>query len=92
MFSSRFALGLRPAAAATARASMLPASQLLRVRVPCNPTARRSQPVPRSLSPLLRPLLLFRSLSTQQQFRIEHDTFGEIKVPADRYWAAQTQR
>ncbi|KAJ3091044.1 hypothetical protein HK102_001864 [Quaeritorhiza haematococci] len=25
-------------------------------------------------------------------YRIEHDTFGEIKVPADRYWGAQTQR
>lgn len=25
-------------------------------------------------------------------FRVETDTFGEIKVPADRYWGAQTQR
>ena len=25
-------------------------------------------------------------------FRIEHDSMGEIKVPADRLWAAQTQR
>jgi len=25
-------------------------------------------------------------------YRIEHDTLGEIKVPADKYWAAQTQR
>lgn len=25
-------------------------------------------------------------------FRIEHDTIGEIKVPADKYWAAQTER
>jgi|SRR5579864_1629345 len=24
--------------------------------------------------------------------RIEHDTFGDIKVPADRLWGAQTQR
>lgn len=24
--------------------------------------------------------------------RIEHDSMGEMKVPADRYWAAQTQR
>lgn len=24
--------------------------------------------------------------------RIEHDTFGEIEVPADKYWGAQTQR
>ncbi|KAJ1906118.1 hypothetical protein IWQ60_012154 [Tieghemiomyces parasiticus] len=27
-----------------------------------------------------------------QQFRIENDSFGEIKVPADKYWGAQTQR
>jgi len=26
------------------------------------------------------------------KYRIEHDTIGEIKVPADRLWAAQTQR
>lgn len=26
------------------------------------------------------------------EFRIEKDTMGEIKVPADRYWGAQTQR
>src|SRR5207249_11580178 len=25
-------------------------------------------------------------------FRSEHDTFGEIRVPADRLWGAQTQR
>jgi len=24
--------------------------------------------------------------------RIEKDSFGEIEVPADRYWGAQTQR
>ena len=23
--------------------------------------------------------------------RIEHDSMGEVKVPADRYWGAQTQ-
>src|SRR5262245_1073833 len=25
-------------------------------------------------------------------FRIEHDSFGEVRVPADRLWGAQTQR
>ena len=25
-------------------------------------------------------------------YRIEHDSMGEVKVPADKYWAAQTQR
>ena len=24
--------------------------------------------------------------------RIEHDSMGEVRVPADRYWGAQTQR
>ena len=26
------------------------------------------------------------------EYRIEHDTLGEVKVPADKYWGAQTQR
>ena len=26
------------------------------------------------------------------EYRIEKDTMGEMQVPADRYWAAQTQR
>lgn len=26
------------------------------------------------------------------EYRIEHDSMGEVKVPADRYWAAQTER
>ncbi len=26
------------------------------------------------------------------EYRIEHDSMGEVQVPADRYWAAQTQR
>ncbi len=25
-------------------------------------------------------------------YRIEHDTMGEVQVPADKYWGAQTQR
>ena len=24
--------------------------------------------------------------------RIEHDTFGEIEVPGDKYWGAQTEK
>ncbi|MBO4636767.1 MAG: class II fumarate hydratase [Clostridiales bacterium] len=26
------------------------------------------------------------------EYRIEHDSLGEVKVPADKYWAAQTER
>ena len=29
---------------------------------------------------------------TIMDYRIEHDTIGEVKVPADKYWGAQTQR
>jgi fumarate hydratase class II len=29
---------------------------------------------------------------SSSKFRIETDSFGEIEVPADRYWGAQTQR
>ena len=26
------------------------------------------------------------------EYRVEHDTMGEVKVPADKYWGAQTER
>ena len=26
------------------------------------------------------------------EYRIEHDSLGEVQVPAEKYWAAQTQR
>lgn len=26
------------------------------------------------------------------EYRVEHDTMGEVKVPANKYWGAQTQR
>ena len=26
------------------------------------------------------------------EYRIERDTMGEVRVPADKYWGAQTQR
>jgi len=32
--------------------------------------------------------LFFNTMS----FRIEHDTMGEVQVPADKYWGAQTER
>lgn len=33
-----------------------------------------------------------RSQSQNEKFRVERDTFGELQVPASRYWGAQTQR
>jgi len=38
------------------------------------------------------PTLLRCSRAYFSAFREEKDTFGPIQVPADRYWAAQTQR
>ncbi|CDS07604.1 Putative Fumarase [Lichtheimia ramosa] len=32
------------------------------------------------------------SFTAMQKFRSERDTFGDLQVPADRYWGAQTQR
>ena len=31
-------------------------------------------------------------MTEQAQTRIESDSMGEVSVPADRYWGAQTQR
>lgn len=36
--------------------------------------------------------LISNTASTIQKYRVESDAFGEIKVPADKYWGAQTQR
>ena len=30
--------------------------------------------------------------ASQNSFRIEYDTFGELKVPSDKYYGAQTVR
>ena len=43
--------------------------------------------------PLKPPLPVFeRKKDMTMEYRIEHDSMGEVKVPADRYWAAQTER
>ena len=31
-------------------------------------------------------------MMAEEKYRIEHDSMGEVKVPEDRYWGAQTQR
>ena len=36
--------------------------------------------------------LVRTNIAQFSQFREERDTFGPIQVPADKYWAAQTQR
>ena len=35
---------------------------------------------------------MYRKEFNNMEYRIEHDSMGEVKVPADVYWAAQTQR
>jgi len=32
------------------------------------------------------------SQSSEKGYRVERDTFGELNVPADKYYGAQTQR
>ncbi len=39
-----------------------------------------------------RVMRLFLQGGLAMEYRIEHDSMGEVKVPADRYWAAQTER
>ncbi len=31
-------------------------------------------------------------IKSNMEYRTEHDTMGEVKVPADKYWGAQTER
>lgn len=35
---------------------------------------------------------IFAKRGYRMEYRLEHDTMGEVRVPADRYWGAQTQR
>ncbi|KAG9088889.1 fumarase fum1 [Ceratobasidium sp. 370] len=44
----------------------------------------------RRAAPSLRLFSTTRIMS--QKYRVERDTFGELQVPADVYWGAQTQR
>ncbi len=37
-------------------------------------------------------MLLSTDRRNRMEYRIEHDTLGEVKVPADRKWGAQTER
>ena len=31
-------------------------------------------------------------MNRSEHYRVEHDSMGEVRVPADRYWGAQTER
>ncbi|KAG6820379.1 hypothetical protein H0H93_001350 [Arthromyces matolae] len=47
---------------------------------------------PRPAGPKSCIRLFSTSQMSKQQYRTEKDTFGDLEVPADRYWGAQTQR
>lgn len=36
--------------------------------------------------------MIFYHLQASGEYRLERDTFGELKVPADKYYGAQTMR
>ncbi len=51
------------------------------------------QPRPASFQPRVRfDRQLHAAASTMAQMRVETDAFGEVQVPADKYWGAQTER
>ncbi|KAF8167977.1 L-Aspartase-like protein [Crassisporium funariophilum] len=60
--------------------------------------SRLHSTISRSFNPCVPKALGTRSFRTSrphmssQKYRVEKDTFGELQVPADRYWGAQTQR
>ena len=37
-------------------------------------------------------LAIYLKYHTKMSYRIEKDTMGEVQVPAEKYWGAQTQR
>src|SRR5690606_4458583 len=52
-------------------------------KTPVYPGLNRKRPVPTGIT---------QELTVMAKTRIETDSMGEIEVPADRYWGAQTQR
>jgi hypothetical protein len=46
----------------------------------------------RSAQRLLQSRFLSCSTMDAQKFRVERDTFGELQVPGDKYYGAQTAR
>ncbi|ORX50529.1 fumarate hydratase [Hesseltinella vesiculosa] len=46
----------------------------------------------KTVSPISSTRLFSAASAALQKFRTERDTFGDLQVPADKYWGAQTQR
>lgn len=57
-------------------------------KAPAQPRAARLAVSKQTLSRATK----LRYATDSGSYRVETDTFGEIKVPSDRYWGAQTQR
>ena len=72
-------------AASTAAASATSSSMLLGFR----PEAERWSPMRMAESYDQRASTTVRTMT---EYRIEHDTMGDVQVPADARWQAQTQR
>lgn len=48
--------------------------------------------LPDLIKPLCSPLTTSAKMNTTEGYRVEADTFGELKVPNDKYYGAQTVR
>lgn len=46
----------------------------------------------RTIMASLKPTAPQRGFSAAAGIRLEKDTMGELQVPSDKYWGAQTQR
>jgi fumarate hydratase class II len=49
-------------------------------------------PLHRRFNPINMSVLTLEPLVTQAKFRTEHDSMGDVQVPSNRYWGAQTER
>ena len=55
--------------------------------------SRRSTPFTSAVNPRIQQLRTFsNSVKMASSTRTESDAFGEIQVPSDKYWGAQTER
>lgn len=64
---------------------------MLRTAVGRYSTRVARHPIVLSRTPI-RFFAVSHRIMSEQKFRQERDTFGDLQVPADKYWGAQTQR
>ncbi|XP_059504625.1 fumarate hydratase, mitochondrial isoform X1 [Stegostoma tigrinum] len=56
------------------------------------PAARSPPFLVGSLEPVVAAVAICKRMESSEVYRIEYDTFGELKVPNDKYYGAQTVR